>query len=106
MGHPVSSIAGRRIRRSIRNERSANSFPVFGLLVGEFLQLMAPVERLNEAFRFAPARLDDDVELEIHARAQQRFDLLARPGADFLQLRSALADEDGLLAIALAVDDR
>ena len=45
-----------------------------------------------------------DVQLEIDARAQQRLDLAPRAGADVAQLGPAFADQDRLLAVALAVD--
>ena len=76
------------------------------LLVGQLLQLIAPIERVDEGARLAPAWLDNDMQFEIDTRSQQRLDLLAGAGADLLQLGSALADEDRFLPIALAVDGR
>lgn len=44
------------------------------------------------------------MQFEIHARSQQRLDLLPRAGADSLQFGAAFTDQDGLLPVALAVD--
>ena len=56
------------------------------LLAAQLLQLPAPVERIDESLRVAPARLDDNAQLEIDLRAQQRLDLSPRFRADRLQL--------------------
>ena len=116
--HPVHAIIGAadarmyavktdgrgQVWRSVEARYSLSS-PVFvALIFGELLQLIPPVQRLDERPRLAPAGLDNDMQLQIDARAQQRLDLLARAGADLLQLRSALADQNGLLPVALAVD--
>ena len=50
---------------------------------GQFLQLPAPVERVNEDAGFAPVLADEDMQLEIDAGAQEFFDRLARSRADF-----------------------
>ena len=76
------------------------------LIPGQPLQLVAPVERLDEALRLAPAGLDDDVQFQINPRAEQRLDLAAGAGADLLQLGAAFADQNRLLPVALAIDGR
>ena len=87
--------------------RSSVTIRVDALLApASLLQLIRQSSDSMKAPRFAPARLDDHMQLEIHPRPQQRLDLAPRAGADLLQLRSALADQDRLLPIALAVDRR
>jgi hypothetical protein len=44
------------------------------------------------------------VQIQIHASAQQRFDLAARGGAERLDGATALADDDSFLALALDVE--
>ncbi len=74
------------------------------LIAGEALQLVTPVEGLDKGFGFAPAGLDDDAQFQINAGAEQRLNLNTRAGANRFELGAAFADEDCLLAVALAVD--
>jgi hypothetical protein len=46
------------------------------------------------------------VQLQVHARSQQRLDLLARSRPDLLQLGPALADQYRLLPFTFAVNSR
>ena len=61
---------------------------------------------MEHAFTVAPILLDLDPEIEEDARAEQRFDVLAREGADFLEHRALGTDDDALLRVALDVDGR
>ncbi len=54
----------------------------------------------------APVGLHFHEELEKNFRVQQLLDLQSRGGADLLQRGSLLADQDRLLALALAEDRR
>jgi len=83
-------------------------FFVSGLLghlaLSNLLQLMPPVQRLNKSARLPPARFDNHVQLEIHARSQQRLNLLARARSNLFKLRATLADKNRFLSIAFAID--
>ena len=72
----------------------------------KLLQLPAPVQFFDEATRFAPVRPDLDVKLEIDFGSDHAFDLEARRGADPFEHLSFLADQNSLLAFALAIDCR
>src|ERR1035437_4507800 len=76
------------------------------LVLGQPLPLIPPVERLDKALGLAPARLDDDVQLQINACADERLNMPPGAGADLLELGAALADQDRLLAVALAINRR
>ena len=78
--------------------------PFGNLISGQPFQLIPPIQRLDKRLRLAPVGLDDHVQLQIHACAEQRLDLPPRARADLLQLRAALADQNRFLPVALAVD--
>src|SRR5919202_4614230 len=58
----------------------------------------------ERARRVAPVLLDLDEEFEVDAVADESLDVAARLGADLLEARAALADDDPLLRGALDVD--
>src|SRR2546430_2288919 len=66
--------------------------------------LSAPVEFFDKTAGVAPSWLGFHVEFEEDFAPHHPFDLNARGGADFLQHQPTFADQNSLLAIALAVD--
>src|SRR5277367_5319946 len=74
------------------------------LMLTKFLKLLTPIKRLNKSTPLTPVFFNNHMQFKKHPRPQQRFDLLASIRPNTLQFASALADQNRLLSIALAID--
>ena len=86
------------------------SFGVFGLdrllRFGQLFELAVPIQLANDCGFWRQLRLHFHEQFQKDARAENRFDFLARLRADFLHGLAALADENSLLPFALDVERR
>src|SRR5262249_4551054 len=84
-----------------REWRGADGIPSCRSILGELIA--EPMQRLRVA---PPIRKHLDPQVEVHARADERFDLATRGPADGANALPTGADEDLLLALPLDVEDR
>src|SRR5208337_3848251 len=70
----------------------------------DLLQLTAPIEFFHKGSRVAPAGLDLDEEFEKDFGSYHFFDVEAGRGSDLLEHLAAFAQQDGLLAVAFAIN--
>src|SRR5579862_7785617 len=68
------------------------------------LQLAAPIEFFHKPPGIAPARFSFHVKFKEELGPEHALDLHARRRTDLLQHAAALADQNSLLSIALAID--